>query len=163
MTVEIKDRTDLEARLDALFETSYDDLRTLWRKLYRSSPPPKLSRDLLTLAIAWKLQTQAQGGLDAVSRRKLKALAGIMAEKGDLTQARLAQPKPGARLMRVWRGETHHVLVREDGFEWQGERYASLSVIARTITGTRWSGPRFFGLSKPVRTPAADMEVRADG
>ena len=154
MTVAIKDRTDLAARLDALPETSLEDLRTLWRKLYRSPPPPKLSRDLLTLAIAWKLQTQTWGGLDAVSRRKLKTLAGVMAEKGDLTQARLSQPKPGARLMRVWRGETHHVLVREDGFEWQGERYASLSVIARTITGTRWSGPRFFGLNRSAKETA---------
>ena len=156
MTVDIKDKTELKARLDALSETSYDDLRMLWRRLYRSSPPPKLSRDLLTLAIAWKLQTQAKGGLDAVSRRKLKSLAGVIAEKGDLTQTRLAQPKPGARLMRVWRGQTYHVLVRDDGFEWQGERYGSLSIIARKITGTRWSGPRFFGLNKPAKPAMTD-------
>ncbi len=107
MTADNKDQTNLEARLEALSASSLDDLRTLWQKLYRSSPPPRLSRELLILGITWKRQTQTETGLDAVSRRKLKALAGVMAEKGDLTQARLAQPKPGARLMRVWQGQTH--------------------------------------------------------
>jgi hypothetical protein len=67
--------------------------------------------------------------------------------------------------MRVWRGQTHHVLVREDGFEWQGERYASLSAIAYMITGTRWSGPRFFGLNKPIKMTKGDAEteVRTNG
>ena len=74
-----------------------------------------------------------------------------MVEKGDLAKTRTIQPRTGARLMRVWQGQTHHVTVLDDGFEWQGERHGSLSAIAREITGTRWSGPRFFGLDKPVK------------
>ncbi len=73
-----------------------------------------------------------------------------MSEKGDLARTRTIQPRTGARLMRVWQGQTHHVTVLDDGFEWQGVRHGSLSAIAREITGTRWSGPRFFGLDKPV-------------
>ena len=154
MTTSMKEPDHLQAKLDGLLGMNHDGLRKLWCKLYRFSPPPKLSRDLLTLGVAWKIQTQTEGGLDAVSRRKLRTLADVMAEKGDLTRARLARPKPGARLMRVWQGQTYTVLAKEDGFEWQGERYGSLSVIARKITGTRWSGPRFFGLNKPTKEAA---------
>jgi hypothetical protein len=82
-----------------------------------------------------------------------------MAAKGDLARPRTLQPRPGARLLRLWQGETHTVLVREEGFEWQGTCYPSLSAIARRITGTRWSGPRFFGLDKPARA----VEARVDG
>ncbi|MGI9450483.1 MAG: DUF2924 domain-containing protein [Geminicoccaceae bacterium] len=72
----------------------------------------------------------------------------------NLAKARMTKLKPGARLMRAWQGRTHTVLVLDDGFEWQGERHGSLSAIARKITGTRWSGPRFFGLDKPAKEAA---------
>jgi hypothetical protein len=77
-----------------------------------------------------------------------------MEAKGGVAKTRTVQPKPGARLMRAWQGRTHTVLVLDDGFEWQGARHASLSAIARKITGTRWSGPRFFGLDKPAKETA---------
>ena len=72
-----------------------------------------------------------------------------MESKSDLVKARRVSLKPGARLVRAWGGETHEILVVEDGFIWLGKTWASLSVIAREMTGTRWSGPRFFGLDKP--------------
>ena len=79
-------------------------------------------------------------------KRRLAALAKTMDEKGDLAKARVVRLKPGAKLVREWRGKTHDVLVLEDGFQWRGQRGRSLSAIAREISGTHWSGPRFFGL-----------------
>ncbi len=77
-----------------------------------------------------------------------------MDEKGDLTQARAVRLKPGAKLVREWRGETHDVLVLEDGFQWRGRQWRSLSAIAREISGTHWSGPRFFGLQAKAEAGA---------
>jgi len=142
-------RADTEAlasELAALSERDAAALRTEWRRLYRSEPPKRLSRDLLELAVAWKLQERVLGGLSAATKRRLSELMRTMAEKSDLPAARTATLRPGARLIREWNGETHEVLVVEDGFQWNGKTWASLSVIAREMTGTRWSGPRFFGL-----------------
>jgi hypothetical protein len=145
---------DLKAKLDALSDTSLDGLRRLWYRLYNTDPPSTFRRELLTLGVAWKLQADALGGLSPALSRRIASIGATIAEKGDLPKARAIQPRPGARLMRVWQGQTHTVLVKEEGFEWQGERYASLSAIAFKITGTRWSGPRFFGLNKPTRETA---------
>ena len=84
----------------------------------------------------------------AATKRQLKDLAQTLEVKSDLAKVRRVRLRPGARLIREWRGETHEVLVTEDGFLWRGENWRSLSVIAREMTGTRWSGPRFFGLDK---------------
>lgn len=148
--VDSRQRADSDAlniRLAALSEMDASELRTEWRRLYRTHPPKKLSRDLLGLGVAWKLQERAFGGLSAATKRQLSELARTMATKSDLAKARMVTLKPGSRLVRTWGGETHEVLVVEDGFLWQGKTWASLSVIAREITGTRWSGPRFFGLT----------------
>jgi hypothetical protein len=123
-------------------------LRREWRRLYRSHPPRRIRRDLMVLAIAWKLQERVYGGLTAAQRRKLAGLAEELRTNGDLSGSPAIRVKPGMRLMREWRGKTHDVLVLEDGFEWNGERRRSLSAIAREITGTQWSGPRFFGLQR---------------
>jgi Protein of unknown function (DUF2924) len=100
--------------------------------------------------LADKLQARAYGGPSRALQRGLQSLAGEF-EKG----ARSFNPgtvlKTGATLVRHWRGHTHTVLVREDGFEYGGQRYRSLSVIAEKITGAHWSGPRFFGVSKRAR------------
>jgi hypothetical protein len=147
MTASVKNQTDLLVKLEALSETRIEDLRILWRKLYQAHPPPMIGRDLLILAIAWKLQVQALGGLSSAIKRRIAS----MEAKGGVAKKRTVQPKPGAKLMRAWQGETHTVLMLDDGFEWQGERHGSLSAIARKITGTRWSGARFFGLDKPAK------------
>jgi hypothetical protein len=107
------------------------------------------------LGVAWKIQEQAYGGLSAAARRRLADLAKTMDQDGDLARSRVARLKPGAKLIREWRGVTHTVIVLEDGFEWRGKRWLSLSVIAEQITGAHWSGPRFFGLNGKAAAPVA--------
>ncbi len=100
----------------------------------------------MVLAIAWKIQVKAHGGLTAAEKRRLGRIAtDIRAHGGPLKNSTI-HVKPGLKLVREWRGETHDVLVLENGFEWNGQCWRSLSAIAREITGTPWSGPRFFGL-----------------
>ncbi len=135
-------------RLEALEKMAYAALRAEWRRLYRSAPPKRVARDLLMLGVAWKIQEQAYGGLGAATKRRLADLARVMKRDGDVTRDRVAHLKPGAKLVREWHGKTHTVVVTEDGFDWRGSRWRSLSAIAREITGTRWSGPRFFGLNE---------------
>jgi hypothetical protein len=142
------DTKPIEAELAALGNMNAPDLRKEWARYYRSHPPTKLSRDLLQLGIAWKLQERAFGGLSSMSKRQIAELAQTMEAKADLTKARTVSLRPGARLVREWNGETHEVLVVEDGFQWRGKTWRSLSVIAREMTGTHWSGPRFFGIGK---------------
>ncbi len=151
----------LTKKLAALAGLDAVGLRAEWRRLYRSHPPRHIRRDLLVLAIAWKLQEKVYGGLTAAQKRKLAGIGEELRRNGNLSTGPAIHLKPGLRLVREWRGETHSVLVLEDGFEWNGERRGSLSSIARVITGTRWSGPRFFGL-KPRPMPFSGEE-RADG
>ena len=134
-------------------------LRTEWRRLYRAHPPKRVARDLLVLGVAWKIQEQAYGGLGAATKRRLADLAKTMERDGDLARSRVARLKPGAKLIREWRGETHTVIVLEDGFEWRGKRRRSLSVIAKLITGAHWSGPRFFGLNGKAEAGVAIAEA----
>lgn len=138
----------LQAKLAALGDMTAADLRQEWRRLYRSAPPQRIRRDLLVLAISWKLQASVHGGLTAAQTRKLESLAKVLRDDGELAGSSAIRVKPGVRLMREWRGETHQVLVLEEGFEWRGQRFRSLSAIARAISGTQWSGPRFFGLER---------------
>jgi hypothetical protein len=129
----------------ALEDTSLDELRREWRRLYRSEPP-KLSRDLLTRGIGYRLQEIQHGGLGKSTRRKLKTLAKMFRTDGRVAPDPGLSLKPGARLVREWHGRTHTVTVTEDGFEYAGTNYPSLTQIAEKITGAHWSGPRFFGL-----------------
>ncbi len=135
------------ARLQALEQMDYATLSSEWRRLYRSPAPKRVARDLLMLGVAWKIQEQAYGGLSAATKRRLAEMAKVMERDGDITRNRVARLKPGAKLVREWRGEAHTVIVIEDGFEWKGRHWRSLSAIAREITGVHWSGPRFFGLN----------------
>jgi hypothetical protein len=140
---------ELGREITALVGHSTKELRLAWRKLHRTGPPPGLSRDLLTRGIADKLQQLAHAGASRALQRRLQVLAGA-SEDG----ARARNPgrvlKTGTILVRQWRGYSHTVLVKEDGFEYQGECYRSLSVVAERITGAHWSGPRFFGLTQPA-------------
>ena len=134
----------------ALSKMPHADLRFTWRRLYRAYPPKFLNRDLLELGVAWKIQERAFGGHSATTKRQLVELAKTIEDKSDIAKARRAALRPGSRLIREWRGETHEVLVTEDGYLWRDKSWRSLSVIAREMTGTRWSGPRFFGLDRSV-------------
>ena len=135
----------LERELAALEEMSLDELRDKWRSL-RGAPLPRLSAGLFRFAIAWELQAAARGGL---SRRTRQRLAQLAAGK---TQTRMATP--GMRLAREWNGTLHFVNIDDEGrIHWNDKTWRSLSQVAREITGTRWSGPAFFGLKTP-RKPA---------
>ena len=124
---------------------SRDELRREWRRLYRSEPP-RISRDLLILGIGYRLQEIEHGGLGKATRRKLRTLAKALRTTGRIGPTPGLSLKPGARLVREWHGRTHTVTVTEDGFEYAGTSYPSLTKIAKKITGAHWSGPRFFGL-----------------
>ena len=152
---------DVNASLQGLADMNTNALRAQWRRLYRSVPPERIRRDLLLLAVGWKYQERARGGPSGASKRRLATLAKTLEEDGDLVRARVVRLKPGARLIREWHGETHTVIVTEDGFEWRGQPHGSLSVIARAITGTRWSGPRFFGLT--IKPKAPSNQEKANG
>lgn len=133
-------------------------LVAVWQELFRNSPPKKTSRELLISAIAWEIQARRHGGLKPKIQRRLERLAEELKGNGK-PHALNPTPRfrPGTRLVREWQGEAHRVTVLEDGFEYREARYASLSHIARKITGTRWSGPAFFGLRK---TSTGSEEVR---
>ena len=124
---------------------SLDELRHEWRRLYRSEPP-RISRDLLIRGVGYRLQEIQHGGLGKTTRRKLKTLAKMFRATGRVAPDSGLSLKPGARLVREWHGRTHTVAVTEDGFEYAGTIYTSLTKVARKITGAHWSGPRFFGL-----------------
>jgi hypothetical protein len=124
---------------------SLDELRCEWRRLYHHDPP-RISRDLLVLGIAYRLQEIEHGGLGKATLRKLRTLAKTLRTTGRVGPTPSLSLKPGARLVREWRGRTHTVTVTEDGFDYAGTNYPSLTTIAREITGAHWSGPRFFAL-----------------
>ncbi len=132
----------------AMLETlSKDDLRDHWHRYYGNPPPKRLGADLLLRGVAYAVQAEARGGLKPALRRKLKRLARDLTQNGGAAPIVRLSYKPGTRLVRVWKGETHEVTILEGDFEWHGQRFDSLSKIAREITGTRWSGPAFFGLN----------------
>ena len=148
------DGDDIETALAALEALTTQELRREWCKLYRVDPPRRLSRDLLLRAIAHRIQERVHGGLGLATKRRLDALAAELASRGAAQFDARAVLKPGTKLLREWHGRTHAVIVLEHGFEYQGERYRSLTRIASLITGVHWSGPVFFGVKKRPRTPA---------
>jgi len=135
--------------LQGLAELDRARLRQLWRKYCQSPLPPKASRQFLIYCLAYRIQEQAYGGLSADSRTRLRNIAQqLQAAAGQPTGLRLA---PGTRLIRQWREQRHEVTVLERGYAYRGKRYSSLSAIARLISGTHCSGPRFFGLKAAAR------------
>jgi hypothetical protein len=127
------DAITLEVR--ALEALDLEGVRAAWRARY-GAPPKLRSVELLKRLLAWRIQAEVFGGLDAQTRRKLKS-AGSGQERS------LA---PGMKVAREWKGVRHEATVLADSFDYQGRCYESLSAIAREITGSRWNGPRFFGL-----------------
>lgn len=131
----------LKKRLAALDDMTASDLGSEWERVL-GMPAPGLSAELLRMGIAWKLQERQYGGLDRPAREMLDAPDEVKARQ--VRQRRLA---PGTRLVRDWHGVGHSVTVVEDGFLHDGRHWRSLTAIARHITGAKWSGPRFFGLT----------------
>ena len=122
-------------------------VRLAWEETFGSPPPPYLSVAFMEKALAYEMQCKAHGGLSATTRR---ALAQVATGKSVRDAAPVAV-RPGAHLVREWNGRTYQVAAIEGGFEMDGRMWASLSAIAKHITGTSWSGPRFFGLTGRAR------------
>ncbi len=138
---------EFEQRIVALSDLPRPALVERWRTHHRSDPPKGISRRLLVRAIAHEMQAKRYGGLKRATDRRLQMIANGTAN-GDHGGRKTAPTlQSGARLVREWNGSTHVVDVVEGGFIWNGERHCSLSTIARAITGARWPGPRFFGLT----------------
>src|SRR5260370_20840122 len=114
-----------------------DELRAEWRRLYRSEAP-RLSRDLLVRGIGYRRQEIEHGGLGKSTRRKLQTIAKALRSTGRVGPTPSLSLKPGARLVREWHGRTHTVTVTDDGFEYAGKNYSSLTKIAKKITGAHW-------------------------
>ena len=135
------------AHLASLPSKTTPELKQLWRELY-DREPPSFNRDFLVKRLAYRIQELAYGGLSARAEAKLDRLIDQEEARlnGTLPKRGRDRPIAGTRLIREWRGVEHTVTVLDDGFEYQGRRYKSLSAIARAITGTRWNGPLFFGV-----------------
>jgi len=132
----------VDDQLAALATRSSAQLRSEWGTLTKS-PVPQISANLLRLALAWEIQAAAYGGLSRRTQQTLDQLARA--------KTRTSPPQSGMRLVRAWKGQTHVVEIGEDNvIRWNQREWRSLSEVAREITGTRWSGPAFFGLKKRI-------------
>lgn len=138
--------TELDRKLAELPSMSPAQLRALWRECWRR-PALEIGPDLLRRGIAWKLQARVHGELPNGVGRSIE-LSVQRLRRGEELMARTGSLKAGSRLVREWRGKTHHVIVLDDGFEHESRRYSSLTQIASAITGVHWSGPVFFGVKK---------------
>ena len=144
----------VEAELDRLPTIRIADLRSRYRELFRAEPPKAFGPDLLRRTIAQRIQEKTYGGLPRGTQRILDQLIKAAAQQPN---GRLELPrriKPGSELVRIWKGRTYRVIVNAYGFAHDGKNFDSLSEIATAITGTKWNGPRFFGLRRAPREAA---------
>ena len=150
----LPDYAALAAEITQLRELDVSILRARWRVVFRKAAPPHLPRNLLMRILAYRLQADRLGDLDAETQRLLDGCASAEQVGARVTEFRRRRIslRAGTVLTREWKGQMQRVAVTTDGFAWNGTTYASLSRIACAITGTRWNGPRFFGLrDKPAK------------
>jgi hypothetical protein len=146
----VPDRELIDSEIAGLRGLDVGDLRARWHTVFRRAAPPHLPRHLLFRMLAYRLQADQLGDLDADTRRVLDRMRfetadGIGRLVADLNRSR-TELRPGTLLTREWDGHLQQVMVLADGFTWNGKTYRSLSKVAFAITGSRWNGPRFFGL-----------------
>jgi hypothetical protein len=147
----------IEKQLEGLPSLSRGDLAQLWQKLLSSAPDSKIRRPAMIRFLAYRIQELVHGSLSASSERRLRQLAEALAGNRNRQASRKIQS--GTRLVREWQNQVHLVNVEPKGYEYRGARYQSLSEIARLITGTRWSGPLFFGLkNQPDSRTAKEVQ-----
>jgi hypothetical protein len=139
---------DIEDRLGRLPQLDKIELSKLWRKFFHRDPPNAMRKDLMVRVVGHRLQEEAFGGLSPASVRRLRELSKTFEANPDANLSSRPSIKPGTRLVRQWKQQVHVVDVEERGYAYKGALYESLSEIARLITGTRWSGPLFFGLKE---------------
>jgi len=139
---------EIGVELQKLGDLGRQEIEVVWAELYGRAMALPSRREFVLALLAYRLQEKAYGGLSTSLRKRLRALGAELEIDPDADFLDVPRIRPGARLLREWQGETHKVTVVEEGFVYEGKRYKSLSEIARLITGTRWSGPRFFGLEK---------------
>jgi len=152
-----RDPQKLASELEQLHELTSEELRERWQTLFGAEAPPKLRSSLIVQGIAYRLQEKALGGLKPATVRLLERIAD------DAAARRQSAPTPekirvnaGTVLIREWHGTKHQVTVLNDGFLFRAKRFRSLSQIARAITGSRWSGPLFFGLKSSRKEQSSE-------
>ena len=134
--------TAIEAEIERIRSVGLDEVRALWRATFKKEVPKALTRNLLVRMLCWRIQEKAFGGHD----REILKLLDSYARGRPQGAERQRRLKPGTEIVREYQGERHTVVITAEGFRWRGGDYASLTAIARAITGTGWNGPRFFGL-----------------
>lgn len=144
----------VEAELERLASMPIVQLRSRYRELFRADPPKAFGPDLLRRSIAHRIQEKVYGGLPRPVQRQLDQLIKAYAAKPTGKLVLPPRIKPGSILVRTWKKKSYRVTVMAEGFAYEGRPYASLSEIALAITGTRWNGPRFFGLRSRQEKPA---------
>jgi hypothetical protein len=132
----------------ALAQCSAKDLHVLWLQWFDTRPPAHMRQSLLVRALAYRMQEREYGGLSGATRTHLHALANVRRPEPIPNGPKAPQVLPGTHVIREWGNEMHQVTVEMAGYLYRGQRYRSLSEIARKITGTRWSGPAFFGVQR---------------
>ena len=144
----LPDRKAIDAEIARLRDLGIEDLRNRWHTVFGRRPHPHLPRHLLVRVLAYRLQADVFGDLDAESQRLLDRSASPedAGQRAVEMARRTADLRPGTVLAREWNGQMHRIAVLADGFAWNGKTYPSLSKVALAITGTRWNGPKFFGL-----------------
>jgi Protein of unknown function (DUF2924) len=146
-------QADVSNRIAQLRSLSRKKLIELWQELYGKASPPEIRRELMVPFLAYRMQEKRYGGLKTSTRSELRRIARSLERKPSAELSIRPRIKLGTRLCRRWRGKMHEIFVTESGYEYCGIGYRSLSEVARKITGTRWSGPAFFGLKKVNSLP----------
>jgi hypothetical protein len=150
----------VEDELDRLATMPIAQLRVRYQEVFRTEPPKAFGPDLLRRSIAHRIQENAYGGLSRLAQRLLDQMMKACAAKPNRDIVLPRRIKPGSVLVREWKGKSHRVMVLAEGFAYDGKTYSNLSEIAVLITGTRWNGPRFFGLRS--KTQESDEPAAPD-
>ncbi len=147
-------KVSIDQQLAALPKMARKTLDTTWKEHFGKLPSRTLRRETIIRILAYRLQERAYGGLRASIAKQLRALIECDGSGYRPVSVPTFRPKPGTRIVREWQGRLHEVSVLPDGYEYDGRKYGSLSEIARAITGTRWSGPAFFGTKRRAKVAA---------
>lgn len=153
----------VEDELDRLATMPIARLRARYREVFRGAPPKAFGPDLLRRSIAYRIQEKAYGGLPRSTQRLLDQMMKAFATKPDGKIVLPRRIKPGSVLVREWKGKSHRVMVLAEGFAYDGKTYTNLSEIAVLITGTRWNGPRFFGLRTKLQEGSESVPPERSG